>query len=208
MTVQYSRELLERYFAPGIDDCRPKNLRNLSTEIVDNSWLQNHFLNSIFGHKLSEEWRARFVVLAFRNSSALAAYERARLSCETFVDKSVDGHPATRAYFDAIANWEMAILNVHHAIDVFRQLEGVSFDEDADSANLREIANRIKHCAEDIQSGKHGALTIPMWMTGISLKTRTSEVSFCALAESIVSIAKTLEELQNPTTLRSKGRLT
>ena len=208
MTVQFSKELLERYFAPGIDDCRPKIRRDLSTEIADNGWLQNHFLNSIYGHKLGEDWRARFVVLAFRNSAALTAYERARLSSQTFIDKSVDGHPATKAYFDAISNWEMAILNLHHAIDIFRQLEGVSFEEDTDSANLREIANRIKHCAEDIQGRKHGELTIPMSMTDTGLKTRTTEVSFDSLAESIVSFAKVLEELQNPTTLWNQGHLT
>ena len=205
MTVQFSKDLLESYFAPGIDDCRPKIHRDLSAEIADNSWLTNHLLNSIYGRKFGEAWRARFVVLAFRNSTALAAYERARLSCQAFIDKSVDGHPATRFYFDAIANWEMAILNLHHAVDVFRKLEGVSFEGDTDSANFREIANRIKHCAEDIQGGKHGELTIPMWMTNNGLKTRTAEVSFEALAESIVSIAKILDELQNPTALWNNG---
>ncbi len=200
MTVQFSKQLLEQYFAPGIDGCTPSGLRDLSGEIVDRAWIQNHFLNSIFGSKFNEEWRARVVVLAFRVRAGFDAYDRARLACEGFVQNSVDGHPATRHYFSAIAEWEMVVFNLHHAIDIFRQFEGKeSFDEAIDIANLREVANRIKHCAEDIEAGLHKG--IPMWMTDSGLKTRTAELSFAELIDNLVSLAKIVGKLQNPSDL-------
>lgn len=205
MTVQFSKELLERYFAPGIDGCNPSGLRDLSGEIEDQSWLQNHFLNSIFGTKFNDEWRARVVILAFRVRAALDAFDRARLACESFVQDSVDGHPATRAYFSAIAEWEMVVFNLHHAIDIFRELEGKkAFDAATDVANLREIANRIKHCAEDIEAGLHKGLTIPMWMKDSGLQTRTAELSFTELIENLLAMAKTVGELQNPSEMRAR----
>ena len=202
MTVQFSKELLEQYFAPGIDRCRPSGLRDLSGEIADRSWAQNHFLNSICGSRFNEEWRSRVVVLAFRVRAGFDAYDRARLDCEAFVKNSIEGHPATRQYFSAIAQWEMVVLNLHHAIDIFRQLEGKELFEEANGvANLREVANRIKHCAEDIETGLHKGLTIPMWMTDTGLKTRTAELNFGELIDNLVAMARIVGELQNPSEL-------
>jgi hypothetical protein len=82
--VQFSTVLLEKYLAPGINECRPANIDNLNDEILESSWIENHFLNSIFGPNFNETGRARFVILAFRAKTALVAYERSRRACASF----------------------------------------------------------------------------------------------------------------------------
>jgi hypothetical protein len=202
--MQFSTELLEKFLAPGINDCRPTNLCNLHEEVSDTFWIQNHFLNSVFCATFDEAWRSRFVVLAFRAKTALVAYQRARLACESFVLNSADGRPATVSYFEAIAEWEMVILNLHHAADVFRQVEGNLFQEDDDVKRIKLIANRIKHVAEDIEQGKHTDLTTPMWMTSAGLKTTDAEIGFDDVADCLRSLIKVVDELQNPLEMKKR----
>jgi hypothetical protein len=201
VTLQFSTRLLEKYLAPGINECRPANIDNLNAEISDTSWIENHFLNSIFGPTLNETWRARFVVLAFRAKTALIAYERSRLACESFIANSIDGNPAAGSYFEAIAEWEVVILNLNHAADVFRQFDGSSFQEEDDVKKVKWISNRIKHVAEDIENGLHTDLTVPMWMTSSGLKTRVAEISFDEVADCLRSLIKIVDEIQNPTAM-------
>jgi hypothetical protein len=206
MTVQFSTELLEKYFAPGIDGVIPENIRDLSLEIPDTSWLQNHFLNSIFGPNFNEAGRARFAILAFRAKTALVAYDRAKSACASFVEKSVSGNPATIQYFEAVAQWEMVILNLHHAADVVKHLADSSVKEDDDVQIIRAISNRIKHVAEDIHGGKHANLTIPMWLTDTGLKTSDVEISFDNISVCLLSLVKIIDELQNPRAMLEKHR--
>jgi hypothetical protein len=60
------------------------------------------------------------------------------------------------------------------------------------------ISNRIKHVAEDVESGLHTDLTAPMWMTSSGLKTRTAEISFDEVADCLRSLIKIVDELQYP----------
>jgi hypothetical protein len=204
--VQFSTELLEKYFAPGIDGVTPQNIKDLNSEISDSKWLENHFLNSIFGPNFNQVGRARFAILAFRAKTALVAYDRAKSACASFVEKSVSGNPATTLYFEAVGQWETVILNLHHAADIVKYMAGASFDEDEDVKKIRAISNRIKHVAEDIHGGKHTDLTIPMWLTENGLKTSDAEISFDDVSECLLSLVKIIDELQNPRLLLDKHR--
>jgi hypothetical protein len=119
----------------------------------------------------------------------------------SFVANSIDGNPATGSYFEAIAQWEVVILNLNHAADVFRQVEGPSFQEDGAVKEIKLISNRIKHVAEDVKSGLHTDLTAPMWMISSGLKTRTAEISFDEVADCLRSLIKIVDELQNPSAM-------
>ena len=198
MTVQFSKELLETFFAPGIDELRFEEIRDLGSEIPKRQWLWNHFLNSAFGDRWNALWRARFVTMAFRTQAALSAYDRAKEACDSFVARSIPGHPALKFYFEAIAQFEAVIHHLDQLSDIFEQTNGQDHSRDFAEVKVRDICNRIKHVAEDFEQPKHSGLTIPMWLTTTGLKTSKSELTFSLLAEMLIEIVQVIEDMQNP----------
>lgn len=200
MAIQFSSELLGKYFAPGIDEFRSASIPDLSYRLEDAThWISNHFLNSVAGRCYRTQWRQRVVTFLFRAQIILRAYNEGRVKTLAFLASSTPGRPATRTYFEALASWETVILNIQMAIELLEKARDGKVRKGEDGARLWEMCNRVKHIGEDITKGLHpGEATVPMWMANEGLTTRACKLTYHELAENVAAIADVATELQNP----------
>jgi hypothetical protein len=135
----------------------------------------------------------------FRTEIALREYECARLDTLAFLAASSPGRPAWRRYFEAVSRWEVVVLNVQIALDLYWNVINPSDEAVAREDPIHKLGNRIKHFGEDIRQGKNSAdLTIPIWLTANALLARTAEVTFEHLADSLREMAKAADILEQP----------
>ena len=200
MAVQFGSEVLDKFLAPGISAFNKADVPCLDNACPDaEHWISNHFLNSLFGHRYNDDWRQVTVTFIFRVQNALRAYRIARMKTLECVRGFQPGRPKSNLYFEAVSQWETALLNIQIALDLFLKVMDPSAIETDDAIRIRRTAARIKHFAEDIADGKNSPeLTLPMWLASDRLLTRVSYVTFEELAENLAEMGKAAEIMQNP----------
>lgn len=199
MAVQFGAKILDELFAPGISSFSVAEVPELGKIPAADHWLGNLFLNSLLGDRYIETWKQAAVSFLFRTQNSVRSYEAARTKTLECVKAFKPGRPATRAYFEAVSHWESVLLNVQIALDLFLKVMSPGTAETNDAKRIRDVVNRIKHYAEDIETGKNTSdLTLPMWLAKDRLITRNAEVTFAEIAENIQEMAKAADVLQDP----------
>ena len=200
MAHQFGSQVLDKFLAPGISIFNKADVPNLDEACPDaDHWISNHFLNSLFGHRYNDDWRQVTVTFIFRIQNALRAYRIARVKTLECVHGFQPGRPKSNLYFEAVSQWETALLNIQIALDLFLKVMDPNAIETDDAKRIRLTAARIKHFAEDIVDGKNSPeLTLPMWLASDRLITRTSYVTFAELAENLTEMGIAAEIMQNP----------
>lgn len=200
MAGQFGSEVLDKFLAPGISAFNKADVPSLESAYPDaDHWISNHFLNSLFGHRYNDDWRQITVTFIFRVQNALRAYRIARMKTLDCANGFQPGRPKVNLYFEAVSQWEVALLNTQIALDLFFKVMDPSAVETDDAARVRRTAARIKHFAEDIAEGKNTPeLTLPMWLSSDRLNTRTTHVTFNELAENLTEMGRAAEIMQNP----------
>ena len=200
MAVQFGAEILDAYFAPGISAFDSANIPDLvGTCPQSEHWLGNLFLNSIFGSRYTDNWRQAAISFIYRTQTALSAYERARTKTLACVQGFRPGRPATKSYFEALAEWETVVFNIQIVIDLYRRFIAPGESETSEAQQIRLSVNRIKHYAEDLQQGINPAdLTVPMWLTLDGIKTSAAAVTYQEIADNLLEMGKAADILQDP----------
>lgn len=199
--IQFGSHYLDTLLAPGISEFNEVEIPELRDFPQSDHWLANLFLNSLFGPRYTDEWKQAAITFLFRTQTALRAYRSARKNTLACVDAFKPGQPASSLYFQAVADWEVVILNIQIVIDLFTRVM-VPKQETDDARRIRVTGNRIKHYAEDIEEGKNSPdLTLPMWLTKTGVRTREADVSYAELAENVVGLGDAADLLQNPSSL-------
>lgn len=200
MAVQFGAQILDTLLAPGISSFMEAEVPNLSGECPEaDHWLSNFFLNSLLGPRYDDKWKQATITFIFRTQCALRGYNSAREKTLECADRFSPGRPVSRVYFEAISHWEMVVLNIQIALDLFLKIMDPNAPVTEDAIRIRRVANRIKHFAEDIKTGKNSPdLTLPMWLEKDRLKTREGFVIFEELAENLREMGKAADILQNP----------
>ncbi|WP_332767411.1 hypothetical protein [Phenylobacterium sp.] len=200
MAVQFSDQFLDELFAPGISTFRKAeipDLADVSPEVEH--WLSNHFLNSLFDTRFESHSKQAAMTHLFRTQNAIRAFQSAREKALGCVSNYKSGRPDTQNYLAAVAAWEVTLLNTQILIDLRENMfdrKGARTDAEC---RIWEASNRLKHYGEDIRRGLNEAhWTLPLWLTGQGLKTRTGNVSYEELAGCLRVFAKMADMLQNP----------
>lgn len=198
--VQFSDALLDQLYAPGISQFSAVEIPDLSSEGTEHEhWLQNMFLNSIFGPRYTPTMRQTATTFIFRTQISLRNYEMARRKTLACVEAFRPGRPDSRSYFEALSFWESVVLNIQIALNIIELAFDLQDLNGPGEVALRQIANRIKHYAEDVADKKNpNNLTVPMWLEKQGLVTRTARISFGCLADIVREMVKAADILQLP----------
>jgi hypothetical protein len=199
MAIQFGAAVLDEYLAPGISSFNEAEVPDLAGKCPQSDhWISNLFLNSLFGVRYNATWKQAAVSFLFRTQSALRAYEAARTKTLECTKAFEPGRPAGRLYFEAVAQWEVVLLNIQIALDLFLKVISPQTKATDDADRIRLAANRIKHFAEDIKEGAIPDLTVPLWLAKDCLKTSAADVTFEELAENLCEMGQAADILQYP----------
>jgi hypothetical protein len=197
MTVQWSRELLERHIAPGIYDFDRAEIPELRPDLMESgSWMSDHFVNSVLRGQYRDSVRKQVINCIYRAQTAIRAYQKAISLTASYLSKSKLGSPVISLYFEMLSKWEMCILNWQKLVEIYNKLSSPekAFQEADGSIDQRayQIANSIKH------SGGAGSGTVPMWLTNDGFQTGTHSITYKELAQLMTQAGEFAQQLIDP----------
>lgn len=207
MVVRFNTDLLDNLIAPGISKFTTCDALDLTEDHPQAAhWLVNHFLNNLFGPKFKNTYRQYAINLLFRAEVAFHDYHEARVATFEYLEKGKPDSPAIRTYFRAISRWESCLLNIQVFIDLINKMHAdlgdlPCFTENDGSKEQRaySMANTVKHWGGDLAKNRHEEHhTIPLWLTNSGLTTRTHQITFGEISESVREISVIADELQSP----------
>lgn len=204
-----NRQFLADFLAPGFDDFTDAAMEDLSSRYPTAShWIASYLLSSVFHGEYPVSVKPLVFNIIFRAQAAFKSYHKARSLTRAYLDFEKRDLQSTDPYFEAVSEWETTILNLKNAQDLFsKNIDQKLYEkcDGSDDQRLAEIANRIKHCAADIENGGHDAtLTIPMWLSNGGLVTRTARLSWDELASNVDGLAKIAQTLHQPASAMEK----
>jgi hypothetical protein len=198
MTVQWSRELLDRHVAQGIHDFDHAEIPQLSLGLMESgSWMFDHFVNSVFRGQYKDLVREQAINCIYRAQTAIKAYQEGRGLTASYLSKSKTGSPAISLYFEMLSRWEACLLNWQILVDVYNKLvsPAKAFNKNDGSVDQRayEIANSIKHAG-----GGTVTHTVPMWLTNHGFQTENHSITYEELAQLITQAGQFVQQLIDP----------
>jgi len=194
--VRWNPDTLSSQFATGVSEFQTVNLDNLRQEFGQHRyWLNNHFLNSVTGGAYQGRTRQFCVNFLFRATASFEAYHLARSLTLHHLRPKRFRRPT---YYRALAAWELTILSFQCTYEVTSRLFGPQTDDDANK-RLWRLANKVKHCGDDIENLKHGDPHLtPFWMTNEGLRGRETHCSWEEITDHVRSFARVADRMQNP----------
>ncbi len=202
--VQWNSNLLEKYIAPEISTFVNAEIPDVSDLFPESQyWLQNHFLNTVFGAKFKEKWRQVAIGFLRRSQNSFTSYHKARELTLEYLDNNDPLNPKISKYYLAVSEWENYALQVSMGIDLFKWLnmnQG-AFEKNDGSIEQRlyTIANHVKHTASCVNSGQSEEChTIPLWLNNEGIMTYDLSVTYKEASEVLIDISKLADEYQNP----------
>jgi hypothetical protein len=198
MTVQWSRELLDRHVAQGIHDFDHAEIPQLSPGLMESgSWMFDHFVNSVFRGQYKDLVREQAINCIYRAQTAIKAYQEGMSLTASYLSKSKIGRPAISLYFDMLSKWETCILNWQILVDVYNKLE---FTEKAFSKNDGSVDQRAYEIANSIKHSGGGTVihTVPMWLTNDGFQTGKHSITYEELAQLIIQSGQFVQQLIDP----------
>lgn len=209
MAIQWSREILSKFLAPGIADFTSAQIPDLSERYPQAPhWVGNHFLNSVLRARFKDRWRQ--IVLAYirRAQNAFIYYHEARFLTHEYLEGNQPDNPRIGGYFKAVSAWENFALQVSMAIDLLKSLQGFDVFKRNDGSKeerLYKMANIVKHTSKAVNSGQCPASgTIPLWLSNDGLCSFGFVVSFQEASEVLDGICNLANDLQDPHLCREK----
>ena len=207
MTVQWSRQLLERHVAPGICDFNRAEIPELNPSLVESgSWMFDHFLNSVFRAQYKDPVREQAINCVYRVQTAIRIYQEAKSLTFSYLSKSKPGSPAISLYFETLSTWEMCILNWQILVLVYNRLTlSKAFTNLDGSIDQRayEIANSIKHSG----GAEVGTVipTVPMWLTNDGFQTCNYSMTYDEFAQLLTQAGEFVQQIIDPKSAASSN---
>ena len=198
MTVQWSRELLEHFVAPGIQDFNRAHIPELSPDLVaSRNWMFDHFLNNVFQAQYKDPVRQQVINCIYRTQTAVKAYQEAKSLTNSYLSKSKSGSPIINLYFEALSTWETCFLNWQILVQIYNRLISPeqNFIRGDGSIDDRaySIANSIKH-----SGGAGSDYIVPIWLTNDGFQTQDHKVSYEELAQLLSEAGEFARQIINP----------
>lgn len=210
--AEWNPDILRKYAAPGIAEFTSAEIPDLSEDFPQAPyWLANHFLNSVFRGPFTGKLRQMVLEFIRKSQAAFFAYHRARNETLQYLGESAPRYPSFQQYYNSINEWEIFVLHVQMAIDLFNFMnEGVrAYEKDDGSKEERvcAIANHIKHIADRVKKGHvEEYQNVPLWLTNAGISSlEGSAFSFVEASEILRNIAQLAEDLHDPATFKKKA---
>lgn len=210
MTMRWSARVLNQLVAPGIASFVRAEIPDISPQFPQaEHWLANYFLNSVLGGSFRPGVRQLALGYLRRAHHGFAAYHRGRRLTIDYLEGKTRNSPRIRAYYDAIAEWEMFTLQASMAMDLYRSLNRGSgaFEKGNGSREQRlyTVANQVKHVASCVASGQCKETdSVPLWLTEEGIHSFGVQVSFAEAAAVLHDIATLADALQAPGSLSTR----
>lgn len=204
MTIQFSKEIVDRHIAPGVSSFTRAEIPDMSTWAKESPhWIANFFLNSAFTASFKPPINAYAYNFLRRAQAAFTQHRLARACTLGFL--SVGGQSPTR-YCDALFHWEVFLGQGWHAYALFlKAFDGRVFEKGDGSVEerLNNLYNAMKHVESRIANAQMlpGA-TVPVWLTNDGISSVDASMTYLETAEVLKQLAAWADALMNPKTAK------
>ncbi len=205
MTVQYSKQIVDKYIAPNVSLFTCAEIPDISTSAKESShWIANYFLNSA----LTASFKPPMNVYAYNFlRRAQAAFNQYRLARDCTLDFLTTGGQSPTRYCEALFHWETFLGQSWHAyLLLMKAFEvGKAFEKGDGSLEerLNKLYNTMKHVESRIEHGQMlpGA-TVPVWLTNDGLCSVDASMTYIETAEILRQLEIWANALMNPKTAK------
>jgi len=202
---RFNIDLLKEWVAPEIDIRPEENISDLNDEFEHaQHWFQQYFLSSVFNGAFTGETRLYATNIIYRVQLTFEAYHLSRNKTLEYAENWKIGAPGINRYLAMVSAWEAVFLNLQHIYDLLKNFFEMTMSAGSREKRTWQIANRIKHGAEDISQGKIAAPAIPMWITKDGFATHNTSVTFEELSDQVRILAKIADALSKPSEAKAR----
>lgn len=204
MTIQFSKEILDRHIAPSVSSFNRAEIPDMSTWAKESAhWIASFFLNSAFSASFKPPMNAYAYNFLRRAQAAFAQHRLARDCTLAFL--SAGGQWAT-LYCNALFHWETFLGQAWHAYALLlKAYSGTAFKEGDGSTEerLNKLYNAMKHVESRIENGQMltGA-TVPVWLTNDGIRSVDASMTYFETGELLKQLALWADALMNPKTAK------
>jgi hypothetical protein len=202
MPTFWTPSVLDELVAPGLSGFTEAVVPSLESSFPEaEHWLTDHFLSSAVGTTFKTPMRQLVLGYLRRTHHAFRAYHEARISTQQFFAASLPGSPKVSRYYDAVALWEVYVLQNQMATELYNKFGFVdpAFTQQDGSAEQRlyDMGNRVKH-PFGLQSGA----PLPLWLSNNGLHSFDQTITYVEASDVLRAMSQVADKLKNPETLR------